>query len=106
MARALQTDAALRLVARGGKHSGARLRRFRQRHAALFAVAIEATVRLALERGLLDEKDLAVDSVRLRAHASTKAVQTKERSMKRLWELAAVNVAKLPRAKRANHRPR
>lgn len=103
VARSLETDAAMRLVARGGKHSGATLRRFRQGNAELFAAAIEATVRLARERGLLDEKDLAVDSVRLRAHASTKAVRTKERSTKRLGELASVDVAKLPEVERANH---
>jgi transposase len=103
VARALETDAAMRLVARGGKHSGATLRRFRQGNAALFAAAIDATVRLAHERGLLDEKDLAVDSVRLRAHASTKAVRTRERSTKRLRELATVDPATLPEAQRAEH---
>jgi transposase len=101
--RALQTDVAMRLVARGGKHSGTTLRRFRQSNAALFAAAIEATVKLARERGLLDEKDLAVDSVRLRAHASTKAVRSKERSTKRLAELATVDVARLSEAERAKH---
>jgi len=103
VARALETDAAMRLVARGGKHSGSTLRRFRQGNAELFAAAIDATLRLARQRGLLEEKDLAVDSVRLRAHASTKAVRTKERSTKRLGELAAVDPAKLPEAKRAEH---
>jgi transposase len=103
VARALATDAAMRLVARGGKHSGATLRRFRQGNAALFASAIDATVRLARQRGLLDEKDLAVDSVRLRAHASTKAVRTRERSTKRSRELACVDAAILPEAERAKH---
>jgi transposase len=101
--RALQTDAAMRLVARGGKHSGATLRRFRQGNAELFAAAIDATIRQARERGLLDEKDLAVDSVRLRAHASTKAVRTRERSTKRLKELAAVDTAVLSEAQRDEH---
>jgi transposase len=103
VARALQTDAAMRLVSRGGKHAGATLRRFRQGNAALFATAIDATLRLARERGLLDEKDLAVDSVRLRAHASTKAVRTKERSTKRLKELAALDAVKMPEAQREEH---
>ena len=101
--RALKTDAALQLVARGGKHSGATLRRFRQANAALFAAAIEATVRMARARGLVDEKDLAVDSVRLRAHASTKNVRTRERSTKRLQELAAVDATALPEEARAKH---
>lgn len=103
VARALQTDAAMRLVARGGKHSGATLRRFRQGNAALFAAAIDATLRLARQRGLLDEKDLAVDSVRLRAHASTKAVRTRARSTKRLAELATVDPTKLGEAQRVEH---
>jgi len=103
VARALQTDAALQLVARGGKHSGATLRRYRQGNAVLFAAAIDATLMLARQRGLLDEKDLAVDSVRLRAHASTKAVRTRERSTKRLKELAGVDAAKLPETEQATH---
>jgi len=103
VARALQTDAAMQLVARGGKQSGATLRRFRQGNALLFAAAIDATLQLARQRGLLDEKDLAVDSVRLRAHASTKAVRTKERSTKRLKELAEVDATKLPEAALAKH---
>lgn len=103
VARALGTDAAMRLVARGGKHSGATLRRFRQSNAALFAAAIDATVRLAQQRGLLDPQDLAIDSVRLRAHASTKVVRTRERSTKRLQELAAVDPRDLPRSERREH---
>lgn len=103
VARALGTDAAMRLVARGGKHSGATLRRFRQGNAALFAAAIDATVRLAHERGLLDPKDLAIDSVRLRAHASTKAVRTRERSTKRLRELEGIDRRDLPKAERKEH---
>jgi transposase len=103
VARALGTDAAMRLVARGGRHSGATLRRFRQSNAVLFAAAIDATVRLAHERGLLDSKDLAIDSVRLRAHASTKAVRTRERSTKRLAELEGIDPRDLPKADRKEH---
>lgn len=103
VARALETDSALRLVARGGKHSSATLRRFRQGNAALFAAAIDATVRLARARGLIDEKDLAIDSVRLRAHASTKAVRTVKRSTERLKELAEVDATRLPEVERAKH---
>ncbi|ACG72346.1 transposase IS4 family protein [Anaeromyxobacter sp. K] len=103
VARALGTDAAMRLVARGGKHSGATLRRFRQRNAVLFAAAIDATVRLAHERGLLDAKDLAIDSVRIRAHASTKAVRTRERSTRRLRELEGIDPRDLPKGSRMEH---
>lgn len=91
VARALKTDAALQLVGRGGRHSRATLNRFRQHNAELFGRAIEETVRVARDKGLLDEKDLAIDSVRLRAHASTKVVRTKKRSTERLKELAKLD---------------
>jgi len=42
---------------------------------------------------LLDVQDLAVDSVRLRAHASTKAVRTEKRSTERLQELSKATPA-------------
>lgn len=69
----------------------------------LFAAAIDATVRLAHERGLIDAKDLAIDSVRLRAHASTKAVRTRERSTKRLAELKGIDPRDLPKGDRKEH---
>lgn len=103
VARALKTDAALRLVARGHTHSGATLRRFRQGNAVLFAAAIDRTLQLAFKAGLLDAKDLSVDSVRLRAHASMNAARTKKRSTERLEQLAQVDPQALPEGARALH---
>jgi transposase len=103
VARAIETDAAFRLLGRGGKHSGATLRRFRKDNAELFTAAIEQTVALARADGRIDERDLAADSVRLRAHASTKAVRTRKRSMERLRELAAVALDQLDSEGRAAH---
>ena len=54
--------------------------------------------------GLVQVDDLAVDSMRLRAHASTKAVRTLSRSTKRLAELAAVDESALSQADRETHR--
>jgi transposase len=103
VARAIETDAAFRLLARGGQHSGATLRRFRKDHGVLFAAAIEQTVAIALADGLIDERDLSADSVRLRAHASTKAVRTKKRSLERLRELASVVLDELNAEQRSTH---
>jgi transposase len=87
LARALKTDAALRLLAGGYEISPQTLRRFRQHSQPLFQAALEQTVRMAVTRGLLREDELAVDSMRLRAHASRKAVRTKSRSQQRVAEL-------------------
>ena len=61
------------------------------------------TVAMAQSQGLLPLDDLAADSMRLRAHASTKAVRTLVRSKKRLVELAAVEVDALSQAEREAH---
>jgi hypothetical protein len=103
VARALETDAALRLLAGGHAVSAPTLRRFRQHNAEFFAKAIETTVALAEAAGILKLDELAVDSVRLRANASMKAVRTVERSKKRLKELAAVDVTALDEGKREKH---
>lgn len=89
LARMLQTDAALRLMTHGHTVSEAVLRKFRMTNGALFADALQWTVELALERKWIDPDDLSVDSMRLQANASTKAVRTVVRSTKRLAELAA-----------------
>ncbi len=62
------------------------------------------TVAMAQEKGLLPLDDLAADSMRLRAHASTKAVRTLVRSKKRLAELAAVDIDVLSDAELEAHR--
>jgi hypothetical protein len=52
-------------------------------------------VKWALNHELVTAHDLAVDSVRLRAHASTRQVRTLTRSTQRLAELAQVDTSKL-----------
>jgi transposase len=103
VAHALETDAALRWLAGGYAISAPTLRRFRQRNAEFFAKAIETTVALAQKAGMLKLDELSVDSVRLRANASMKAVRTVERSKKRLQELAAVDLAALGDDERRKH---
>jgi transposase len=88
VARALKTDAALRLLSGGYSISSQTLNRFRQKNGELFRRGIEASVVMARDEGLLKTDELAVDSVRLRAEASFKAVRTLERSTRRLEELA------------------
>ena len=104
LARALETDAALRLLSGGHPISRSTLNEFRLRHGALFADCIEQTVSMARAEGLLPLDDLAADSMRLRAHASTKAVRTLTRSKRRLTELAAVDENALSEAEREKHR--
>ena len=108
--RVSETDAAFRLVSGGHWISAGKLREFRRTHLEFFTRAIGQTLAMAQKRGLLDPKELAVDSVRLRAHASTKAARTLKRSKERLEELAKVDPSSLaPEArktweeKRAKH---
>ena len=58
---------------------------------------------MAEAAGLLSLDDFAADSMRLRAHASTKAVRTLVRSKKRLAELSAVDESTLSEADRERH---
>lgn len=95
LARAMQTDAALRFIAGGHCISEGRLRAFRRENLALFERAFEHTLRRAEKLGLLDTRALAVDSVRLRANASTKAVRTRSRAEERLKQLSRVDLSTL-----------
>lgn len=103
IAFAMQTDSALRFVAGGHRISEGTLRAFRRENGEHFANAVQETVKLAQELGLLDTNELAVDSVRLRAEASTRAVRTLKRSRERLAELAKVDIASLDPEERAEH---
>ena len=87
LGRACQTDAAFRWLAGGWRPSGTTLRRFRLQNAEFFELALARTVEIADASGMLDVEELAVDSVRLRAHASTHEVRTETRSSKRLKDL-------------------
>lgn len=103
VAAAIETDAAFRLLSGGHAISGATLRRFRQRNADFFARCIEQTVQLASGLGLIDPEALAVDSVRIRAHASSAAVRSVARSSKRLEELSKIDETSLDEAARETH---
>ena len=95
VARACATDAAFLLLSGGHALSAGTLKRFRAKNAALFLDGIVETVRMAHAAGLIAVEEVATDSMRLRAHASTNAVRTVKRSSARLKELAAVDAAAL-----------
>ena len=103
LARLLKTDAAARLVSGGHAISAGRLRAYRRENEVFFSDAIQQTLKLAQQRGLLKPEELAIDSVRLRADASQKAGRILSRSKKRLAELAAVDVKSLDADARAAH---
>ena len=103
VSRACQTDLAFRLLSGGYSMSTATLGRFPRENREFFEQAVEQTVAMAQQRGLLDTSDLSVDSMRLRAHASPAAVRTVKRSTQRVKELAAVNVDALDEDKRKRH---
>lgn len=103
LARLCQTDAALRWLCGGDRPSGPTLRRARMNNAELFESAIEQTIALAAELNLVDIEDLAVDSVRIRAHASLASIRTVERSHKRLAQLAKVDRSSASEVERQEH---
>lgn len=103
MANATRTDAAMRLLSGGHAIAASSIRRFRSRFGWFFARALEQTVRLGVERGLVDCEDLAIDAMRLRANASTSAVRTEKRSKQRIEELAQVDTSQLNDEQRAVH---
>ena len=103
LARALQTDAALRLLSGGHLISHSVLNRFRSQNAVLFQAALEQTVKWAYEEGLVDAQALAIDSLRLRAHASPGQVRVQKHSTQRLEQLCEVDVDALAPAQRVLH---
>jgi transposase len=103
LSRACETDAALQWLCGGGKPSAATLKRRRADHAVFFETAIAQVIALGAKAGLVDVEALAVDSVRLRAHASTKSARTAARSEKRLIELAAIDTTSMDEAQRLAH---
>lgn len=103
LARLIETDAACRLLTGGHAVRSATLRAFRQRQGAVLLAALEQSVALARQYGLLRLDELAVDSLRLRAHASMKAVRTLKRSTQRVAELEAIDAATLSPDGRAVH---
>lgn len=103
MARATETDVAMRLLSGGHAIPASTIRRFRARFGSFFARALEQTVKSGVERGLVDCKDLAVDAMRIRANASTAAVRTEKRSKERLQQLEQVDTSALSDDERARH---
>jgi len=103
VAELTKTDAAYRLLSGGYAISASVLCTFRRENRKFLADAIQQTVKLALENGVLDPSQLAVDSARVRANASTKSMRTLTRSKKRLEELAEVDAAKLNDEERGEH---
>jgi transposase len=101
--RVAKTDAAFRFLSGGQNVSATRLRTFRRENGAFFQYAIEQTVHLAAQAELLDPKDLAADSMRLRADASTKSIRTLARSEKRLEELGRIDPGSLDVNERKVH---
>ena len=100
-ARALKTDAAFRLLSGGNVISPETLRRFRRNFKAVFPALMEQLLKAAVESGMVQADDLALDSVRIEADASMKQVRTLERSEKRLVEMEKVDKDKLDEAQRA-----
>lgn len=98
-----QTDVAMRWICGGNVPSVATIKRFRYQNEALFESLLVRTIELAIEQKLVDVADLAVDSVRLRAHASLKEARTLERSTKRLKELEASATDDMTDGERAKH---
>lgn len=103
VARALTTDAALRLAAGGHEMSDTTLKAFRRENGAAFEGLMTQILTIGIEEGLVDPRDLAVDSMRLRADASTASVRTRTRSEARLGTLAKVDTSALSEEERAAH---
>lgn len=111
VARACATDAAMLFLSGGHAIAAGTLKRFRQKRGALLHSLLAETVRIAHAEGLIAVEELATDSMRLRAHASTHEVGTVKRSKKRLRELEAVDrsalsvkQSRIHAAKLARHR--
>jgi transposase len=103
LARACQTDAALRLLAGGYSPSSATLKRFRANNGAFFQSALEQSVRMAQEEGHLVPEEMAVDSMRLRSHASLSAVRRKKRAEDKLKRLHKLDASQLDEQERIVH---
>jgi uncharacterized protein (DUF885 family) len=103
VARALETDAALRLAAGGYRMSETMLKTFRSGFGREFEELVRQLVAKGIEKGLVDPQGLAVDSMRLRADASTASMRTVERSTARLAALSKVDAETLSDEDRALH---
>lgn len=103
VARLLKSDLAYRYLSGGYPISAGTLRRFRRENGALFEAAIQQTVDVAVQAKLVPLEELAIDSVRLRAHGSMAQVRTLSRSTKRVEELEARSVEAMTPAELKEH---
>jgi len=99
----LKTDLAYRFLSGGHTMSAGMLRRFRRENGEVFEAGIQKTVELAAKAELIPLKELAIDSVRLRAHAGMGQVRTLSRSTKRLEELGVRPTEQMTPEERALH---
>lgn len=103
VARLLKTDLAYRYLSGGYSMSEGMLRRFRRENGEVFEAAIQQTVDLAANAKLIPLQELAIDSVRLRAHAGMAQVRTLSRSAKRIEELEAHPLETMTTEQRTKH---
>lgn len=103
VARLLRTDAAFRLAAGGYELSETSLKEFRLSNGAIFEDVSRQVLAMGIAEKLVDPQALAVDSMRLRADASTAGMRTLARSEARLEALAKVDVVALSEAEAAEH---
>lgn len=103
VARACATDAAMLFLSGGHPIAAGTLKRFRQKRGDLLRSLLIETVRLAHAEGLIVVEEMATDSMRLRAHASTNKVGTVKRSRQRVKELEAIDRSTLPERKLKIH---
>jgi Transposase DDE domain len=103
VARACVTDAAMLFLSGGHAIAAGTLKRFRQKRGELLHSLLAETVRIAHAEGLILVEEMATDSMRLRAHASTHEVGTVKRSRQRVKELEAVDRSKLSEKQQRIH---
>ena len=103
VASALKTDAAFQLAAGGHAIGVSVLKDFRASHFDALRDLNSQVLRLAVTAKLVSPRDLAVDSMRLEADASSGSIRTLERSRKRLDELNRADTASMTEAQRAAH---
>lgn len=103
VAALLVTDAAFRLLSGGLLISASALAAYRRESGAVFDRVLSHTIERGLAEGFIDPQELAIDGMRLRANASTKAMRTRERSERRLRELAGADVEAMTGEERSVH---
>jgi IS5 family transposase len=101
LSRLSETDAAVKLACGGRSVSPTALKYFRADYANELQEVLRQVVGLGLKAGLVDPRELAVDSMRLRADVATQQVRTVTRSSRRIDELKAKDISDLSVEERA-----